>query len=182
MPGAFAETRRALGLALIYPAMVVVLDYGLFLLFVLRVAPRLSDAFESFRLGPLGTLELFDWLGTHLAYWAPIVPAALVILAIAWWDSGRAGAIRPGRLGGLLRLLPGVGSVFATAQAADFADLLALMVEHGVPLDEGIGLAAEAAGSRALRSSALVIAEGLRRGESVGASLAAVSPRSAGAG
>lgn len=163
----FAETRRAIGLALIYPMMVVGLAYGLFLLFVLRVAPRLADTFVTFRLGPLRTLELFSWLRVHLIYWAPILPAAMVMLAIAWWESGRASALRPGRLGGLLRLVPGVGSVFATAQAADFAELLALMVEHGVPLDDGITLAAEATGSRALRASALAIAEGLRRGDPV---------------
>jgi type II secretory pathway component PulF len=175
----FAETRRAIGLALLYPTMVVGLAYGLFLLFVLRVAPRLSETFVTFRLGTLGTLELFDWLRAHLIYWAPILPAAMVLLAIAWWESGRASAIRPGRLGGLLRLIPGIGSVFATARAADFADLLALMVEHGVPLDEGIALAAEATGSRSLRASASAIAEGLRRGDPVEVA-ASVSSRSSG--
>jgi type II secretory pathway component PulF len=161
----FAETRRAIGLALLYPLLVVTLAYGLFVAFVLMVAPRFSSAFESFRFGPMRSLAFFDWLGAHLAYWVAIVPIGLIFLASWWLRSGRAITLRPGRLDGLLRFIPGLGSVLSLAQAADFAELLALMVEHGVPLDEGIRLAAEATGSPTLRASADEVAEGLRRGD-----------------
>ncbi len=163
----FAETRRSIGLALLYPLLVVLLAYGLFVLYVLLVAPRFAAVFETFRIGSPWTLGLAGWLRPYLGYWLPIVPAGLVLL-VAWWAiSGRAATLRPGLLGGLLRLVPGLGPVLGLAQAADFADLLALMVEHDVPLDEGIELAAEATGAPALRASASAIAEGLRRGEPI---------------
>jgi type II secretory pathway component PulF len=161
----FAETRRAIGLALLYPLLVVMLAYGLFVAFILMVAPRFSAAFASFRFGPMRSLAFFDWLGANLVYWVAIVPVGLILLAGWWLRSGRAITLRPGRLGGILRFVPGLGSVLSLAQAADFAELLALMVEHGVPLDEGIRLAAGATGSSTLQASAGQVAEGLRRGD-----------------
>ena len=110
-------------------------------------------------------LDAVGWLGEHLVYWVPILPAILLLFAIGWVRSGRASTLRPGRLSGLLRMVPGMRSILDLAQTADFADLLALMVEHGVPLDEAIGLAAEATGSPRLRASAAAVAERLRRGE-----------------
>jgi type II secretory pathway component PulF len=58
--------------------------------------------------------------------------------------------------------------MFRTAQVATFADLLALLVEHSVPLPEGVVLAAEATGGRRLGEAAGKIAEALRRGEPLG--------------
>jgi type II secretory pathway component PulF len=160
-----AETRRAIGLAFLYPLMIVLLAYGLFIGFVLFIAPRLSSAFVTFNLAQLGSLAAFEWFGTHLVYWVPVLPIILVILTAAWLRSGHATTLRPGRLSGLLRLIPGLRSMLGLAQTADFAELLSLLIENGVPLDQGIDLAAEAAGAPALRKAAVDIAEGVRRGE-----------------
>lgn len=161
----FAETRRAIGLALLYPMLVLLLTYGLFVMFTLWVAPKLASTFATFRLGGTRVLDTVGWLGEHLIYWVPIPPIVLLMLMIGWLRSGRASTLRPGRLTGLLRVVPGMRSVLDLAQTADFADLMALMVEHGVPLDEAIGLAAEATGSPRLRASAGAVAERLRRGD-----------------
>ncbi len=162
---AFAETRRAIGLALLYPLLVLLLAYGLFVLFVLWVAPRLAATFATMGLPGLGALDLFVWLGDHLQYWVWVLPTAVVVLAIGWARSGRAMALRPGRLVGLLRVMPGMTSILDLAQTADFADLLALMLEHGVPLDEAASLAAEATGSPALRASVAGLGDAIRRGD-----------------
>jgi general secretion pathway protein F len=168
----FAETRRAIGLALIYPVMVLLVGYGLFVGFIVWVVPRIASMAASLRVEGQGTVGAFVWLGNHLAYWTPIVPAAVLLVVIAWFRSGRAMTLRPGRLGGLLRLVPGMRSILALAQTADFADLLALMVEHGVPLDDAVGLAAEATGSPRLRAAASELAEATRRGEPLDRSIA----------
>jgi type II secretory pathway component PulF len=161
----FAETRRMIGLALIYPLMVLMLGYGLFVVFVVLIAPRISAAFEGFHLGQTRSLAALGWLGANLVYWVPVVPILLVVLLALWMRSGLAATLRPGGLTGLLRFIPGLGSILLLAQSADFADLLSLMVEHGVPLDAGIELAAEAAGAPGLRTAATGLAEGLRRGD-----------------
>jgi general secretion pathway protein F len=162
---AFAETRRAIGLALLYPLLVLLLAYGLFVVFILWIVPRLAATFVTMGLPGMGVLDLFLWLGDHPAYWVWIVPALVLLLAIGWAGSGRAMALRPGRLVGVLRLLPGMKSILGLAQTADFADLLALMLEHGVPLDEAASLAAEATGSPALRASVAALGEAMRRGD-----------------
>ncbi len=161
----FAETRRAIGLALLYPLLVLLLAYALFILFILWVAPRLAATFATMRLPGTDALNLFLWLGDHVAYWAWTVPALLFILTIGWAGSGRAMALRPGRLVGVLQLVPGMRSILGLAQTADFADLLALMIEHGVPLDQAASLAAEATGSPALRVSVAALGDAIRRGD-----------------
>ncbi len=158
----FAETRRAIGLALLYPVLVLLLAYALLVMFSVWVAPKLLDSFATFRIAVPRLLEATVWLGDHLLYWVPIFPALLAMLVLAWVLSGRASALRPGRLTGLIRLVPGMKSVLNLAQTADFADLTALMVEHDVPLDQAIGLAAEATGSPRLRAAAAEVAERLR--------------------
>jgi type II secretory pathway component PulF len=49
-------------------------------------------------------------------------------------------------------------------RCANFADLLALLIDHEVPLPEGIVLAADATGEPSLQSSARVAADATRRG------------------
>jgi type II secretory pathway component PulF len=60
--------------------------------------------------------------------------------------------------------LPGIGNVRRWSQAATFADLLALLVERGVPLDESLRLAAEATGDRRFRNRAGRLADEIRQG------------------
>ncbi len=161
----FADTRRAIGLALLYPVLVLLLAYGLFVMFVVWVAPRIAETFATFHLAGVSVLDVLRWLGDRLIYWVPIVPVAVLLLVIGWLHSGRASALRPGRLSGLLGLVPGMRSILDLSQTADFADLLALMVEHGVPLGRGIALAAEATGSPKLRAAAAEVALRMERGD-----------------
>jgi general secretion pathway protein F len=172
----FADTRRAIGLALLYPMLVLLLAWGLFVMFALWVAPRLDATFALFRLPGQVTLRALRPLTAHPEYWVPILPVALVVFGLAWLASGRASALRPGRMAGLLRLVPGMGSILRLAQTADFAELLALMVDHGVPLDEAIGLAAEATGSPKVRAAASGTIEALRRGDPVDEALGGLPP------
>ena len=111
----FAETRRAIGLALLYPMMVVILAYGLFVVFIalgrppvrrrLRDVPARPDAVRSTR--SAGS-------GEHLVYWVPIVPA------VAGPARPSVGLVGPGvdapagaARAGLLRMVPGIGSMLA---------------------------------------------------------------------
>jgi type II secretory pathway component PulF len=55
----------------------------------------------------------------------------------------------------------------ANARSACFSDLLALLVEHEVPLPEAITLAADATGDDAMASGAREVAAAVERGESV---------------
>ena len=175
----YAELRRAVGLALMYPLTVLALAYGLFVAFAAGIAPRFLRAFESFRvargLRPLAGLAR---LGETAAYWGPVLPAVLLLgLGVAWARSGGAAGLGRGRGRGLMRWVPWMGGMVGSTRASGFAGLLALLVEHRVPLPEGIELAAAASGDPAMGREGRALAEALRRGDALADGL-----RGAGAG
>jgi type II secretory pathway component PulF len=161
----YADARRAVGLALLYPLMVVILAYGLGLAFLHFIAPRFVLAFQSLGLRPMGFLEALARAGENARYWAPIVPILLVLLGLRWVWSGRSMALDARAFGSWTSRLPMIGPMIAGFRVANFADLLALLIEHQVPLEEAIRLAAEASGDQALRLSAEALSARLRRGE-----------------
>jgi general secretion pathway protein F len=52
-----------------------------------------------------------------------------------------------------------------SSRAAGFADVLALLIEHGVPLPEAVGLAASATGDPGLMAAGQEIASAIQRGD-----------------
>ena len=162
---AYVEMRRAIGLALLYPAIVALVGYGVFVLIVVALIPQIAESFASLRV-PVG-----PWVGVIASFagwawvWGPIVPALFLIGAVGWWSTGRASAFRPGRLGRGLRWVPGVASILDSWIAGQFADWLALLVEHEVPWPAAVRLAADATGEPRLIASASAMASASERGE-----------------
>ena len=161
----YADARRALGIALLYPLIVLGLAYSLALLFVLQIAPRFATAFDALGLPPMRALSLMTRIGETAPYWAAIPPAVVLLLAFRWAQSGRAVVLDEGPMGPALNRLPMIGTMIGHYRAANFADLLSLLVEHRVPLDEAVRLAGEASGDRAFREDALELAGSIRRGD-----------------
>jgi len=142
----YAEARRSIGLALLYPTLVLILAYALFLMFVVRVIPRFLAAFVAFRMPENGLSRLMGWAGENVLYWAPIVPLILVFIVLGWLASGRAAGLDAGPLGGLAGRMPWIGRMLSDFRSASFAELLALLLDHQVPLDEAVRLASRASG------------------------------------
>lgn len=142
----YDEARMAIGLALWYPLIVLALAYTLFIAVVTFVIPRIVAAFDSLRVPRTILLNVLEWLGETCLYWGPIVPALLVLLGFYWVGTGRASSFHVGQRGLPLAWLPWMRSLVKQFEAANFAELLAILVEHGVPLPEGIKLASEASG------------------------------------
>jgi general secretion pathway protein F len=163
----YADLRRALGMALVYPVVVLVLGYGLFVGFVWLVAPKFLAAFADFRLPIRGPIAWFAYLGGTLPYWVAVGPVVLLLFWTWWAWSGRSASLQGG-WGGPIGWLPGTRRMAADTRAANFADLLALLVEHQVPLQDAVTLAAEATGDASLRRAAGTIADAIRRGEPPG--------------
>jgi len=160
----FAEARRSVILALWYPLLVIVLAYGLFLGIVTLVIPRFVAAFQSFGLPINWSLRLLHRLGEAAWVWGPLLPIGLVLLVAAGAVSGRATALGGGGVFGMLRWLPWTGSMLRGYEAASYADVLALLVEHQVPYPRALVLAGEASGDPAMAGSSRKIAEAVERG------------------
>lgn len=159
------ELRRQIGAALVYPLIVLVLAYGLFLVFLIDLVQRFRETYELFRIPLHGILRGLVWVADRIAYWWWIPPALLALVA-AWWFSTRgaqilnfAGSTRP------LRWIPGIGRIGRNFQYANFAELLALLIEHEIPLGEGLRLAADATCDRGVREAAAAFAGSIERGD-----------------
>jgi general secretion pathway protein F len=155
-----AVLRRMIASSLLYPAIVLLLAYGLFLFFVMRIAPVLVLNF------PLVTAEhppellqrILD-LRASLPWWGPILPAIFVAIMFLWWlQSRRAAVLQSSSAIPLLGPFAPLRRLLQDAHAAGFAETLALLVEHETPLPEAVVLAAETTADRRLIAAARQLA------------------------
>jgi general secretion pathway protein F len=158
------EVRRALGLALVYPLVVLLIAYVFFLAFVTQLVPRFLVVYATLEIPISVMLRGLERLGEKALYWGPIVPALFILIGLAWSWSGRGVALSTGKAGMLLGWIPWMRGMLANSRAANFADLLALLVDHDVPFDEAIVLAAESSGDTAIERTARELATALRAG------------------
>ena len=170
------QLRRRIDLALLYPALVVLMASVMFVFLVAFWTPRLSDAYYSLQLPVTEWVQRLEWMRLSLWSWAWIAPAGVIGLGGWWWFSTRgryglkgttdAGVWSP------FRVIPGIRSIVANFRRANFCDLLAMLLDHHVPLPEASILAADAAGDQPLQQVAARIARGVRSGQTLADSLA----------
>ena len=161
----YDEARRSIGLALAYPLVVMTLAYGLFVLLLQFVLPKFEAVMYDLGIPVHPAWAAFGWLGARVWLWGPILPVCLVLFLAAWVGSGRAMGLHRGRSFGLLRWFPWVGAMLRGYEASGFADLMALLLEHGVPYPEALRLAGEASGDDALAGASRGIAAAVERGD-----------------
>lgn len=167
-----AETRRLVAVSLIYPMVVLAVAYLLFVFTLTKCFPVLVAAYRDFVPGSK-VVELLDWLAQTAPHWAPWLPLAPILLFVLWWirsqrawrAEGRRGSAR----GWFSERFPTIGDLLYAGRVATFAEVLALLLEHDVPLGEAIVLAADAGGDRRLRESGRELAERIQRGERMSA-------------
>ncbi len=127
-----ADLRRTIGLAIVYPLTVLLLAYGLFVLFVVRLRPELQQAYVGFNISRHPLLDALVWIGQSVHWWGPILPVALLIVGLVWWrQSGQAMLVSPTRGALVLGWVPWVGKLLVYSRGAMFAEVLALLLEHG---------------------------------------------------
>ncbi len=161
-----AEIRQLVVASAIYPLMVFLVAWVLFLFFLRKVTPTFLLVFEDYDIRGTSLLRQLVELGGSMQYWGPAVPAAVILLAVVWiLGTNRANLIGSRSMDRLLGWVPLLGAMLRSFRVAAFADILTLLASHEVPLDEGVVLAAEAVGDRRMMETSREIAEAIGRGE-----------------
>ncbi|HID78759.1 MAG TPA: hypothetical protein EYP56_22540 [Planctomycetaceae bacterium] len=151
---------------LVYPVILFLLAWGLFLAFFSQLVPRLAAAYRVLMLEPAPVFDVLAAMRGSLVYWGPAVPAVVLSLVAVWWvRCGRGSMIEPGSAARAFGWLPWMGPMLRSLHAGAFSEVLLSLVENEVPLDEGIRLAAQAVGDRGMMRSADQMALGLQRGQ-----------------
>jgi type II secretory pathway component PulF len=157
------ELRRAVGLSLIYPTIIVcvgLLQIPLLADVLSTMVAWMRDSHQDIPAW-MGFFE--GWSERRIGWWLSI-PAVIALIALLWSAVSGAGIVGGGWRTALFRCLPWVRPAIDNARRAHFSDQLALLVENGVPLGESLRLAAEATVDPRLKSDALAGAAAIEAG------------------
>jgi general secretion pathway protein F len=155
-----AELRRTVIVSMIYPTFLIYLASGLLSFVALKTAPLMVRVYDQFGFA-LPTWYARIQLGLReaplvlLLFWM----AMIALLAVWLFWSGRATAIRANGLG-----IPSIARLKKLGRLATFSRVMALLIEHDVPLHEALRLAAESSGDRRLRIAGNTLIGDLQRG------------------
>jgi len=164
---AVQDLRRRIALSLLYPSLVVVLAYGLFWLFVLKVTPTVIATLElapekiAF---PMSLLRQV-WQAANTWWWLAPLGFALLLVFLARLLLAATNVLPAyghGFFGGAW--IPGVSRVYADLDRAQVTGLMRLLVERNIPLPKALRLAGAAAESPRLRGALMRLAEGSEHG------------------
>jgi len=172
------ETRRLMIASLIYPLIVFAVAFCLIAFTLYKCFPVVAGVYHDVFPDDL-SLWLLQWLSEHVSYWFPTIPPLVfIVLAVLWFRSRRAWRIERKSSRSFFTRWPTIGRLVHVGRMAVFADTLALLLEHDVPMDEAVTLATSSSGDRRIRKSGQVLAERIRRGEtsSTGDDLAGAPP------
>ncbi len=166
--------RRSVNLAILYPLVLIVLGYVAILLLCSQILPVLMSMYEGHPPQRwMALIHIGQWAGTPLripatdyaiaAGWIP--PLVGILLVFLWWLSTRRAAVLGPRGGGrFLQFMPVTRRAVRDARLASVAEIMAMLVEQGVPLGEAAVLAANCAADRRMMHAADELAQAVERG------------------
>ncbi len=165
------EIAGKVGLALLYPALLLVVAIGVTVLLLAYVVPQVTQVFTSLDQElPLLTRMLIGTSGVISSLWPWLLALILVgALLIAW--SLRQPALKA-RWDALLLRVPIIGPLMAAGDAARFARTMSIATTASVPVLEALRLATRVVSMAPLSAALKQVAVEVREGAGLAASLA----------
>ena len=154
-----ADLRRVAITALVYPLCVVLIAIELFAFYLLKIVPQLLRSFGDSVPAPLRWLQS---IAPYVELWGFVLPAVIVLLFAAWWYRSSRAAVFQGRGGRWW--WPSLGRLVSDTHVAAMSEILALLLEHGVPLPTAIELASRSVGNPTIEAAGGKTAAALRQG------------------
>lgn len=166
------DLRRRITLALVYPLLVAVVAYLLFVLVLLPLPPLVWDALQVVPAQPLPATDeplrgLYVRLADSVLWWGPVVP--LMVWAMwrqvtGWVRSARGLSYETTRgvVSGLW--FPGVAAVYQALEGYQAAALLQLLIGQQIPLPRALRLTAQTTPSPGLRAALTSLGREIEQG------------------
>ncbi|MHB1562394.1 MAG: type II secretion system F family protein [Isosphaeraceae bacterium] len=164
------ELRRRLWLKLAYPVVTLILTLAVFAFAGVFVLPQLQSLLFEFQV-PLP--EVSPAIMRFIAATAPLWPG-LAALALAFTAAGLAARwlLPPATTRAIASGIPLVGGVWRWTALAEFCHLLAILIDHRLPMPEALRLAGAGVQHNRLASVAQGMAEDVESGQDLGAAAA----------
>jgi general secretion pathway protein F len=161
---AMAELRSDVLGALLYPFIVMVLSLGVVTSLAYFVVPLFEQIFRDFRMVLPHITQWALLIGHHPVLFIALPPVLLCVVLLVLrfvlisTPQGRRLWAR------WVYSIPLAGTLIRSSRLAAYTDLLAILVEHEVPLPEAFQLAGAAASDPLMVSTSRFVEEDLRRG------------------
>jgi len=157
------STRRKVMGALIYPAFLLLVSFGVIAILVTFVVPKFVDFYADMGADlPLIT-RLLIGLSTVMTRYSPLVAAAVIGGLVAWrgWARTAGGRLAIDRM--KLRI-PIVGGLLQGFAASRFVRTLGTLLAGGIPVVAAMGIAARAVGNQLFERELLDVERKVREG------------------
>jgi len=165
------ELFRKVRSALIYPAFVTLLAFGITVFLLVAIVPKFRDIFSS--LGgklPLPTLILLGVSEFVQHFWIlGIIGVIVIVVAARMYLSTPVGKMQADQLS---LNLPVFGPLIRKVGIARFARTLATLIKSGVPILGALDIVAKTAGNKVIEQAVMAARSSIREGENISDPLA----------
>ncbi len=163
-------TSRSIGMALVYPVLLVItalaVVWGLVGFVVPRVVGVFEQAYQDLPLMTRSLLVISDTIAEHGWLLIGLLVALVVLGALVWRQPGPRR-----RMDGIMLGLPLAGRMVRARQTATFTRTLAILVASAVPLVEALRVTAGVMGNQVARADVERAADRVREGVSLSQAL-----------
>ncbi len=164
------ELRRRLWLNLAYPVLTVLLTLSVFAFVGIFVLPQFQTLFDNFgNRMPRWVLLMLEFAGDTAVIWPAFaaMAGALVVGALAAHLF-----LPPAVVRGLAGRVPLVGGVWRWTSLSEFCHLLALLLEHRLPMPEAVRLAGEGVQDARIEVASRQLAVDVEEGQTLAGAVA----------
>jgi type II secretory pathway component PulF len=157
--------------AVFYPSVVLLLAAGLFGFVTFFVLPQFDQIFHDFQMQLpaiteyMLTISRYPLESVAIPVLGLVAAFVIVRLVLGWTEKGRSHWAR------FVYLIPVLGTLIRSARLAAFADLLAILVDHEIPLPEAFRLTGQSSSDPLMAAATRQIAEDLTQGRPLGKAL-----------
>jgi type IV pilus assembly protein PilC len=165
------KLKRKVGAAMVYPCVIVGMAMVVTTVLIIKVVPTFKTIYGSLGkdLPPMtqALLDFSDCMQKQFIFW--IIGIAGLIFAFFYYKKTEAGAYQ---IDAVKLKLPVFGDLICKVAVSRFCRTLAVLIQSGVPILDGLDIVRKTIGNRVLEKVIEDVIQGVREGESIAVPLA----------